>query len=141
MGASACSSEPANQSELSEHEVMALIQKDTEIILQHLNSLARTSHGKEYLADLFEEDLKMDFELKWYEQGKEVGKAIGTNDEVYKGVTQEHVEKALFHVVTMSIKVSSTSSTFPTLGQWRIYPDNRIIPSPNALRLEAELVR
>jgi len=136
MGVLACSVEPAQRSELNDHEVMALIQNDTEIILQHFNSLARTSYGKNYLADLLERDLQWSYELRWHEDGQEAGKTLGTNDEIYAGVTQEQVTRAQYHKVVLSLKDSPA-----VIGTWLIYPNDRVVPLPRTLRVEAELVK
>ena len=138
-GLLACSSNPAQSSELTDDEVRALIQNDIQVILDHLDSLAKTNYGKNYLADLLEKDLELSCELVWYENGKEAGKTLGTNREVYRFVAREQVDKALFHRVTIGIKESS--SGVYVLGHWLIYPDGRILPSSTALRLEAELVK
>jgi len=139
LGLLACSSKPAQLSELTEDEVRALIQNDIQVILNHLDSLAKTNYGKNYLADLLEKDLKLSCELVWYENGKEAGKTLGTNREVYRFVAREQVDKALFHKVTLSTR--DPSGTGLGLGHWLIYPDGKILPSSTALRLEAELVK
>ena len=138
-GLLACSSKPEQPSELTEDEVRALIQNDIQVILNHLDSLAKTNHGKNYLADLLEKDLELSCELLWYENGKEAGETLGTNREVYRFVAREQVDKALFHKVTLSTR--DPSGTGLGLGHWLIYPDGKILPSSTALRLEAELVK
>lgn len=136
-GLLACSSKPAQLNELTEDEVRALIQNDIQLILNHLDLLAKTNYGKNYLADLLEKDLELSCELVWYENGKEVGKTLGTDREVYRFVAREQVDKALFHKVTLSTRDPSGTG----LGHWLIYPDGKILPSSTALRLEAELVK
>jgi len=138
-GLLACSSNPAQSSELTDDEVRALIQNDIQVILDHLDSLAKTNYGKNYLADLLEKDWGLSCELIWYENGKEAGKTLGTNREVYRFVAREQVDKALFHKVVLSTR--DPSGALLGLGHWLIYPDGRILPSSTALRLEAELVK
>ena len=139
LGLLGCSSKPVQLGELGEDEVRTIIQNDIQVILNHLDSLAKTNYGKNYLADLLEKDLELSCELLWYENGKEAGKTLGTNREVYRFVAREQVDKALFHKVTLSTR--DPSGTGLGLGYWLIYPDGKILPSSTALRLEAELVK
>ena len=139
VGLSGCSTTAPSPNYLTEDEVRVLIQNDTEIIMQRLNSLAKSSYGKNYLADLLEKDLELMFELVWYEAGERAGKTIGFYDDPFDTVTQKQVDKALFHKITLSVKTSPSAGY--GLGHWLIYPDGTVMPSPSALRLEAELVK
>ncbi len=121
---------------LTEQEIKALIENDIKVMLDHLDSLARLPYGKDYLADLLENNLTWSCELVWVEDEERREKSLGTYYDPSPTVTPEQVDKAWHHKVTLGLEDHPVA----ILGTWLIYPHKSVAPiTPSTLSLQSEL--